>query len=229
VTVRAVVFDFYGTLSIGASRAERRAAAVQLAQCLDLDEDVYFDALATTYTQRATGVLGDLAATMRWLATHCGGAPTDDQVATSCELRRETEGRFARTLRDDALPTVTALHERGLKIGLISDCTHELPEVWPSLPIAEHFDATVFSIEAGLRKPSPQLYAAAAARLGVMPADCLYVGDGGSNELTGATKAGMTAYLLMTPDVVEAVRYDVDTGWNGPSINALSDVLELIG
>jgi putative hydrolase of the HAD superfamily len=125
--------------------------------------------------------------------------------------------------------TVTSLKERGLKVGLISDCTHELPEIWPSLPIAEHFDAMVFSIQAGFRKPHPELYTAVAAQLGVAAGDCVYVGDGGSNELTGATEAGMTAYLLDTPDAADSIRYDLEHSWTGARIGSLSDVLELVG
>ena len=29
-----------------------------------------------------------------------------------------------------------------------------------------------------------------------MPSDCLFIGDGGSNELQGAPKLGIAAYML---------------------------------
>ena len=43
----------------------------------------------------------------------------------------------------------------------------------------------------GLLKPDRQIYNLAMQRLDVSPDQCLYVGDGGSNELYGAKSAGM--------------------------------------
>jgi putative hydrolase of the HAD superfamily len=50
----------------------------------------------------------------------------------------------------------------------------------------------VLSCETGLVKPDPEIFKLCAARLGVRPEDCLYVGDGGSDELRGASTVGMT-------------------------------------
>jgi putative hydrolase of the HAD superfamily len=84
-------------------------------------------------------------------------------------------------------------------------------------------------VQAGLRKPHPELYATVARSLEVPPADCLYVGDGGSGELTGAAQAGMTPFHLVTADAEDALVYDAEAGWTGARINALSEVLALIG
>ncbi len=45
------------------------------------------------------------------------------------------------------------------------------------------------------------MYETACAHLGVDPGECLYVGDGGSQELSGATAVGMTAFRLTAPDL----------------------------
>lgn len=55
------------------------------------------------------------------------------------------------------------------------------------------------------------------------------VGDGGSGELTGAAQAGMTPFHLVTVDAEDALVYDAEAGWTGARINALSEVLALIG
>jgi HAD superfamily hydrolase (TIGR01509 family) len=39
------------------------------------------------------------------------------------------------------------------------------------------FDAVVISDQVGLRKPSPRIYELTAARLGLGPAECLFVDD----------------------------------------------------
>ena len=229
VPADAVVFDFYGTLSVSATRAERRAGAGRVAASLGIPAEDLHAAIAATFTERATGACGNLEQTMSWLAERCGYTPTRDQIVEACELRRSTEGVYARALRPDAEPTVRALRNRGMKVGVLSDCTHELPEIWSSLPIAEYVDATVFSVHAGVRKPHPSLYATVTSQLDVPATRCLYVGDGGSGELTGAVKAGMTAFQLVAPDAADAIIYDADSNWAGPIIHALSDVLGLIG
>ena len=42
-----------------------------------------------------------------------------------------------------------------------------------------------------LQKPGPAIYLLAAGRMGARPEDCVFVGDGGSDELAGAKAAGM--------------------------------------
>lgn len=228
VVARAVIFDFYGTLSVHTTRATRRAGAERIAAALGIPAEELHRAIAATFTERATGVCGGLEETMRWLAERCGRTPATEQLRIACDIRRATEEVYARALRPDAEPTLRTLSERGLRIGVLSDCTHELPEIWPSLPIAPYVDATVFSVEAGLRKPHPDLYATVMTLLGTRAAECVYVGDGGSGELTGAAAAGMTPFHLVTADADEAVVYDADAAWTGPMINSLSEVLALV-
>ena len=228
MSFRAVVFDFYGTLAVSTDRATHRAGADRVAAALGVTADVYYDAVTSTFTERATGACGDVQETMRWLAARCCHTPTTSQLAAACALRHEIEAGYARALRPDAEPTLSKLKDAGIRLGLISDCTHELPEIWPSLPIAQYIDATVFSNEAGVRKPHPSLYATVARELGVSPTECIYVGDGGSGELTGAAAAGMTAYRLVTDDADTAVVYDADHTWSGATIHALTDLLTLV-
>jgi putative hydrolase of the HAD superfamily len=228
MATRAVVFDFYGTLSVSATRAERRAGAARVAAALDIPAEELHATIAATFTERATGARGDLEQTMRWLAGQCRRTPTSEQLDVACAIRRATEEVYARALRDDAEPTLRALRGRGIRLGVLSDCTHELPEIWSTLPIAPYVDATVFSVQVGMRKPHPDLYTTVARSLGVVPAECVYVGDGGSGELTGAAQAGMTPLHLVAADAAEAVIYDADAEWAGPTIQALSEVLDLI-
>jgi putative hydrolase of the HAD superfamily len=224
----AVVFDFFGTLTINSSRAERRAGAGRIAAVLGVDPDEYFEQVTSTFSERATGAAGDLEATIRWLAQRCGLTPDTERVSAAADIRRTVEGGFIRNLRPEAVEIARSIKALGIRIGVLSDCTHELPMVWPSLPIAECVDAAVFSIEEGKRKPDPDLFAAVTSRLGVPPDRCLYIGDGGGGELTGATKAGMTAYLLHADDTYDSIVYDRDSAWTGPGIGSLTEVLGLL-
>jgi putative hydrolase of the HAD superfamily len=131
-------------------------------------------------------------------------------------------------LREDAVSALTELKRRGLATALVSDCTHELPAFLPSLPVAGLLDARVFSVELGVCKPDPRIYLAACEQLGVHPAECLYVGDGGSHELTGAEAVGMTAVRLAAPDLSDHLVFDQDTAFTGATITTLTEVLALV-
>jgi putative hydrolase of the HAD superfamily len=58
------------------------------------------------------------------------------------------------------------------------------------------FDAITLSNEAGMTKPHPEMYLSTCQQLGVRPEECVYVGDGGSNELEGAHALNIVAVLL---------------------------------
>lgn len=81
-----------------------------------------------------------------------------------------------------------------LKLGLVSNCSIEEVAAWHESPLAGLFDEIVFSYEAGCAKPDCEIYLRACQRLGVLPADTIFVGDGGSDELSGAAAVGMTPY-----------------------------------
>ncbi len=90
---------------------------------------------------------------------------------------------------------------------------------------------TVFSCEVGLKKPDPRIYQLVAKQLAVKPESCLYIGDGSSNELSGATAVGMHPVLILDPreDSSSMHRIDAETDrWNGPVISSLKEVLELV-
>ncbi|MFD0788482.1 HAD family hydrolase, partial [Micromonospora azadirachtae] len=131
-------------------------------------------------------------------------------------------------LRPDAVPTLARLRQRGLRTGVISDCTHELPAFLPDLAIAPLLDVRIFSVQVGRCKPDPELYLAACRRLGLAPRECLFVGDGGSQELTGAERAGLTAVRLAAPDLAEHMVFNADLDWRGPVLGSLSEVLDLL-
>lgn len=126
--------------------------------------------------------------------------------------------------RPDAVPTLEELRRRGHKLGMISACSEDVPEVWERTPFATLFDSTVFSCSVGFSKPDPRIYALAAEDLCVEPGDCLFVGDGANDELPGAERAGMTAVQLRAPG--ERLTSEGER-WSGLYVGMLSDVLEL--
>ena len=112
-----------------------------------------------------------------------------------------------------------------IRTGLISNCLGDTSYLWPSTPFASLFDASILSFEVGMVKPDPGIYRLACERLGVEPSECLFIGDGGSGELTGATDVGMDAVLIRAPDDTEnGDRED----WQGVRVSSVSEVLCLM-
>jgi putative hydrolase of the HAD superfamily len=101
------------------------------------------------------------------------------------------------------LDLVRSAREAGVRTGLISNSWGT--GIYDRAPL-EIFDATVISGDVGLHKPQPEIYELGAERIGVAPADCVFVDDLREN-VTGAEAVGMTAVLHRDPaKTVERVR-----------------------
>ena len=86
-----------------------------------------------------------------------------------------------------------ALKEKGIKIGLISNCfSEEAYQIRKSILIP-YFDVVCLSYEVGMKKPQSEIFEKCIKELLVEARDCLYVGDGGSYELEAASSVGMEA------------------------------------
>ena len=82
------------------------------------------------------------------------------------------------------LTAVRAAHDRGIRTAMISNA-----EVGPDW-LPDVFDAIVLSGEVGLAKPDVRIFLLTAGKLGVEPADCVFVDDLIGN-VRGAVAAGM--------------------------------------
>lgn len=218
----AVVFDFFGTLTPVSPDQVWAGNARRLATALGVPADALRTELDESFPERITGALGDVRQTLQVLAGRLGTRPSAEQLDEASRIRRETqESMFA--LRPEALPVIRQLRAAGLRIGLVSDCTSELPDAWARLPLAGLVDAPVFSCVERMRKPDPRLFRTVAANLRAEPAECLYVGDGGGRELTGASDVGMRAVLLAGQDWLS--HRSTEVGWTGARIGSLTDLI----
>lgn len=98
------------------------------------------------------------------------------------------------TIQPAVLAMLKELQSKHIKIGLISNCTEEEIRQWKASQLAPYFDDVIFSYEVGLAKPDIRIYQLACDRLGVLPENAVFVGDGGSNELDGAFNAGFKVF-----------------------------------
>jgi putative hydrolase of the HAD superfamily len=164
------------------------------------------------------------------LSAECGVRVADEifTVALEAHLARMAALRVP---RPGALEVLDELRARGFQLALMSDCSSEVAERWEDTPFACRFEGVVLSWNEGMRKPDPRLYATAAARLGVSPQQCWYVGDGGGKEHTGAAAAGITPVLVTNARIPGAavLRADADDYLPKLQVDDLDALLTVIG
>ena len=95
----------------------------------------------------------------------------------------------------DTLPTLRALRDRKMPVGVVSDTGFDLRPAMDRLEVSPLVDVVVMSFQHGVCKPAPKLFQTACEQLGVEPRDTLMVGD---NPLTdgGGVAAGLHVLLL---------------------------------
>lgn len=218
---RAVLFDFFGTLTQAVVRGPWHAA---IARHLDCDPDQLTEVLDRSFRARSRGAYGTAEATLRWVCGELGVDPPAGRFRAALRARVAAVRADTR-LRPDAVAALAAARAHGLRTAVVSDCGYELPAFLPHLPVAPLLDACVYSVDIGQCKPHPAMYAAACARLGVAPYECLYIGDGGSRELTGAVAAGMDALRLAAADLTGHLVYAPDREFDGPAATSLTEAV----
>jgi putative hydrolase of the HAD superfamily len=213
---RAVIFDLWQTLVPFPTESANRMYA-ELAETWGADPATFHEVWIRGRRERETG---PIEPHLRSIAEELGLRGDLQAVMT---MRRDWTFRSL-VPRDDAVPTLEELRRRGHRLGMISACSQDVPDVWERTPFARLFDSAVFSCSVGFSKPDPRIYDFAANELGVEPGDCLFVGDGANDELPGAEQAGMTALQLRPPG--EPLTPEGER-WQGRYVGRLSDVLEL--
>jgi putative hydrolase of the HAD superfamily len=218
---RAILFDLYDTLVGGGNEDERGAVNRAMGTDLGIDPDNFAAEWSQTRGLRFVGALGDLEATVRAVAIRLSGSPTPSALRLAA-TRRLTLTRRLLWPSAATLSALDDLRHHGWRLGLVSNCSAETPELWKRTPLASRFDAVGFSCELGVAKPDPAIYLAVCSFLSVAPTDCVYVGDGASGELAAAAGLGMA--VVRTEEFTVA-----DSAWPRERVSSLGELVPLVG
>jgi putative hydrolase of the HAD superfamily len=124
----------------------------------------------------------------------------------------------------DAYPALTALRERGLTIGAVSNWVWNLPELLHSLDLVSHFDFIAASARIGFEKPHPRIFEWALEQAKVDPAAVVHVGDHVDADVLGARGVGIEGVLIDRRG-----RYPADEIPDGtPVIASLEELVALV-
>jgi putative hydrolase of the HAD superfamily len=225
---KAVIFDLFGTLVDNLSLPEYEKVLIEIAIIVGAPPDTLRQLWLDSFRERATGVLPTPHAVIKYICGKLKINTTETQIEQAARVRLDFTKRALKP-RPGSLEVLSHLKKESYKIGLISDCSGEVPIIWAKTPFAPFFNVTVFSCVAGVKKPDPRIYHMATDQLKVKPQDCLYIGDGSSKELTGARQVGMTPVLIRDPnDSPDAHYIDREENWDGKVISSLLEVLNIV-
>ena len=219
--IQAVIFDMYETLVT--QFCSPLYYGTQIAQDLGLLPEVFLPGWRATEQARATGKLTFEAAMERLMKKH--GIYSPEKHRQVVEKRIAIQADCFTHLHPQILPMLSGLKEAGLKVGLITNCFSEEAKLIRESILFPCFDVPCLSYELGVRKPDPAIYHACVKGLGISAENCLYVGDGGSQELETARALGMRA--------VQAVWYRQESFENHqaflrPEYVQISEPMELL-
>ena len=220
------VADLFNTLTLPVDRSMFHASLTEMARAVGVDSEGFAQAWFDTWRERFSRDYPTAEADVRSVCNVIRAQVETEGIRKASQIRAEFARRTLQP-RPDAVATLARLRALGIRTALISDCSPPVPALWPATPFAQGIEVPLFSCAEGLIKPDPALYLRACERLGVAPEACVYVGDGGNGELTGADHVGMRAILIATPSAADA--YDTErTSWRGEAIEALGELPGLI-
>jgi HAD superfamily hydrolase (TIGR01509 family) len=101
------------------------------------------------------------------------------------------------TVYPDTAAVLGGLHRQGIKTAVVSNIAFDLRPAFASIGAEGFVDEFVLSFEVGAVKPSPEIFQTALARLGVAAEDALMVGD--SEEADGGAVAVGCQFALVDP------------------------------
>lgn len=187
--IKAVIFDMFETL-ITHYRSPLYFSS-QMAEDTAIPKEKFQPLWHSTEDERTLGKLTlEDALTMILRKNHCY---TDEMLNKITQKRIAAKEECFRHLHAEVIPLLSALKNKGLLVGLISNCFSEEAYVIRKSELFPYFNAVYLSCEQEVQKPDEEIFYRCMNELSVKAEECLYVGDGGSDELETARKLGMKA------------------------------------
>ena len=204
--IRGILFDYGNTLvRVRDGAVALRDVLAQLGQ--KVDETKTSEGMAS-YKQHWQYHYAGLPRGERWteeirldcckeMLKRLGFASDLDRFAGEVAKRwasNERQGMY-----DDVEPTLGALDEMGIELGVLSQNTMtgtQLRDDLETRQIARFFSVVLTSEDIGYDKPDPRFFEAGSKMIQLKNSELLYVGNRYHEDVLGARNAGMTPVLI---------------------------------
>ncbi len=209
--IKAVFFDWFYTLArYNPPREELQSEALRsfgisvspetiFPALLAADKDLFDEHAAFPITKRSREE--QVKIYTRYQQTLLTRAGVDilnnpDIVLKTMKKAQELYKDIQFVLFDDVIPSLKALKEQDLTMGLVTNMDTDMRPICKELGLGPYLDFVVTSGEVGVDKPQPLIFLEALKRAGVEPGEALHVGDQYNIDAAGAMAVGINALLL---------------------------------
>jgi len=182
-TVSAVEMGLRALIAAGVSPLSLRSESIESARQFEKIANLRW----RTMEQEAEGFRAMAAALLEGVEP----PPTPEQVARVAAVFAAYDDMYR--LVPGVLDLLTDLQARRIRQAVVSNWPPSLRRFLDHHDLSRFFSVVVCSAEEGVVKPDPGLFRLALSRLGLSPAEAIYVGDHVETDIVPATGLGMDA------------------------------------
>ncbi len=187
--MQAVIFDLYETLI---TEFDPNWKDPEFWKYLGLSKEQWRYYWLKFHDTRMKGEIPDYPSVLREICRSSGVNADEVVIQELYQQRLRAKERLFQRVDPAVVRMIGMLSKKGMRITVLSDVAVEEVAAWPNSVLAEMIDYPVFSFQVGLMKPDPKIYRLACQRVESAPENTVFIGDGGSRELFGAKRVGLT-------------------------------------
>lgn len=190
---KGVIFDLFHTLT----GLESEWSDLPLTcDVLGIDRRAWDEVITRKSRWRLSGEQRDPFLIIRDMARLVRPEIADALVREAVAIRIQRFRHALLRIPAENVDMLKGLRNAGLRLGLVSNADAIEVAAWADCPLAGLFDSEVISCNVGMVKPDPDIFRKCLEELSLQAGECMFVGDGGSNELVGAKEVGLTTVFV---------------------------------
>ncbi len=191
--IKGVIFDLFHTLT----GLESEWSDLPLTcDVLGIDRRAWDEVITQRSRWRLSGEQRDPFLIIRDMARLVRADIADALVREAVAIRIQRFRHALQRIPVENVDMLKRLRKARVRLGLVSNADAIEVATWAECPLAGLFDSEVISCEVGMVKPEPEIFRKCLDELSLRAAECMFVGDGGSNELVGAKEVGLTTVFV---------------------------------
>ena len=191
--LKAIIFDLFETL-VTHFDPNWEPPKLSIADRLGISEEDYQKHWSRLDDSWDKGHFDSYEDLLLALCKAAGHTPNNSVIAElTLERSLRTPRPFER-IEPEVFDLVQELRLRGFRLGIVTNVADMDLKPWPNCRLAPFFDVIIPSFQVGALKPDHQIYERGLQALGVSAEKAIFIGDGGWDELSGATQVGLRAF-----------------------------------